>query len=504
MNIIDVKGIVPGSGKTTLLIKAFISAKLKNKYILTPTNKARQECQRKLIEFGHKELFGKVITLRKFKRNFVAVTEKYRRFDIEANEYVEEVGKTQFFTCPSKDQKGKVYNLFIDESGMISHKEIEDLIEHFTIGNLILCGDSLQFEPIPNIVSFEKKGERIEWKDKGEKYHGQIDHQILLNRNYRSKDEKLSKAVENIKKGNLMEALDSLCSERWDEERKPDDWNIVYTNKRCDAINKLYGNPQRFIVTAGDNVYNFAKSEIIEFPKDEERMKDLERMLTYENMKDEKKPTYDEWKERHLKPAYALTSHKLQGSTIEEGNVIIVLSDLLDLDLEEYMTNKEKFKVFQTFLYVAVSRAVSSKQIKILWSSFTNKKGKEVNFDLMDIMIGSSREDKYTEEWLRIGSQLQAADENAEEMIDKSIWEKPDWVGPSGDALEPFLQLLDYECEEAEKKAKEFISEAHSVKHKQHKQKYTDEFLSSVSKEELYKLTQNAKVRKRWNELQNL
>ena len=149
MKITEIKGIVPGAGKTTILANLFFNSQLTNKIILTPTNQRRQGCINILMELGMdaKEAEKSVKTLRKFKHNFYERKSKTEYFDTEATEWKEQVD-TIYTTTHSKKHFKKVWNIFIDEASMVSKEEMDDLLQNWKIHNLVLDGDSNQFDPI--------------------------------------------------------------------------------------------------------------------------------------------------------------------------------------------------------------------------------------------------------------------------------------------------------------------------------------------------------------------
>ena len=495
MKINEIKGIVPGAGKTTILVKTFIKSNLKNKLILTPSNKARQEVISKLIDFGYsnKKAEKSVKTMRKFKRNFFKHYTTTEVFDIESGEYIKEPTNIRYISKESEKHYGKTWNLFIDESSMFSDKEMKDLISNFKVKNLILCGDSLQFDPIGKNEILESEKEKWVWEDEGKPYELNPDTQILLAKNMRSQDEELKKVLELIKKGTVdstLEALEKVRKHSWEKENHPNDWHIAYTNKKCDNLNKMYTSPQRYIVTHSDEIHGFYKSEILE--KDSLRLKELEQNLFYEKVKNPKTPDFEEWKKNYLKPAYGLTCHKLQGSTIKEGQIFVHIDDLIHAMSAHIDSYEEKARLFQKYLYVAFSRATSINQLNLFGSMGVDKVGNKYVLGLSEKLM---KDEEFSEEFFKILKHVQP-------MYDPSIRANCKVFEDYDEALQYILDNLDYSDDpvelEGEKEWREKISKAHSG---EHKRKYNDEFLRNISKKELYKMTKNAKIRKRWNEL---
>ena len=466
MKITEIKGIVPGAGKTTILTNLFFNSQLTNKIILTPTNQGRWHCINILIELGMdtKEAEKSVKTLRKFKHNFYERKSKTEYFDTETTEWKEHVD-TIYTTTHSKKHFKKVWNIFIDEASMISKEEMDDLLQNWKIHNLVLDGDSNQFDPIGS--SFEMKlYEKTEsvWLDNGELYSVEADNQILLTKSMRARDPILKKAIELIKAGNVIDGLIEVLSNREpkDCENKLTDWHIAYTNNKCDHLNQMYKHPRRFIVTHNDNIHGFSTSEILDI--DDRRLVDLERTLMYENLKDPRVPSFDEWKKNYLKPAYAVTCHKLQGTTLSEGDIFIHIDDIL-FDLQKLDAITDRAKLFQKFLYIAISRAVSVDQINIYGLGDVN-----LLTCIQKSKAGVRMYDSVADEICKL-------QENMGPLVDKSIKEDAvEFAADDEKLLEYALSCLSYDEKDvsdiggAEEYLEE-ISKAHSVTHKPHKRK---------------------------------
>lgn len=473
LNIVEIKALLPGCGKTTTLVELFKRSNLDNKIILTPSNKARQVCIQKL-GLPYEEASKYVKTLKSFKRNYVSVLLKE---DDDSDTYV---------TTESKDRITlKPYNIFVDEASMISNWEMQDLIKHFRIQNLVLDGDSLQFDPIgckqaildsdSNVVR-NSEGNLLFTEDTGETYKLPITHQVLLNKQMRARDEDLQTAIDLIKKGELLEAICYIYAKHTpiECENKDTDLHIAYTNVKCDKLNQMYKIPKKWIVAKDDKMHSFFTSEIIEEP--DRRFVSLDQYLTNESIvnseKGKKIPSFSEWKTRHLKPAYAITCHKLQGSTLAKGDIFIHLDDIL-LGLQNILDPKERAKLFQRFLYVAVSRAVSIDQVNIYGC---NTEDIISMVQRVKYMLQSSKKEFYSE----VLNEFEKMDELAEELVDETI--KPDAVQFAADdekLLDYLESCLNFEVEEDElylKYKKEHYNEEfskaqkgkHSKPHKPH------------------------------------
>ena len=464
MKVLEIKGIVPGAGKTTVLTNLSFNSHLANKIILTPTNQRRQGCINILIELGMdaEEAEKSVKTLRKFKHNYYERKSKTEYFDTETTEWKEHVD-TIYTTTHSKKHFKKVWNIFIDEASMISKEEMDDLLQNWRIHNLVLDGDSNQFEPIGS--SFEMKlYEKTEsvWLDNGELYSVEADNQILLNKSMRARDPILKKAIELIKAGNVIDGLIEVLTHHKPKncENKPTDWHIAYTNNKCDHLNQMYEHPRRFIVTHNDNIHGFSTSEILDI--DDRRLMDLERTLMYEGLKDPNVPSFDEWKKNYLKPAYAVTCHKLQGTTISEGDIFIHIDDIL-FDLQKLDAITDRAKLFQKFLYIAISRAVSVDQINIY------------GLGDVDLLTCIQKSKAGMRMYDSVADEICKLQENMGPLVDKSIREDAvEFAADDEKLLEYALGCLSYDekdvgdIEGAEEYLEE-ISKAHSVTHKPHK-----------------------------------
>jgi hypothetical protein len=121
-----------------------------------------------------------------------------------------------------------------------------------------------------------------------------------------------------------------------------------------------------------------------------------------------------------------------------------------------------------------------------------SKKNNKYVFGLMEKL---EKDEEFQEEFFKII-------EHVKPMYDPSIRANCKVFEDYDEALQYILDNLDYSDDpielEGEKEWREKISKAHSG---EHKRKYNNEFLRKISKKELYKMTRNAKIRKRWNEL---
>lgn len=245
-------------------------------------------------------------------------------------------------------------------------------------------------------------------------------------------------------------------------ENKPTDWHIAYTNNKCDHLNQMYKYPRRFIVTHNDNIHGFSTSEILDI--DDRRLVDLERTLMYENLKDPQVPSFDEWKKNYLKPAYAVTCHKLQGTTLSEGDIFIHIDDIL-FGLQKLDAITDRAKLFQKFLYIAISRAVSVDQINIY------------GLGDVDLLTCIQKSKAGMKKYDSVADEICNLQRNMGPLVDKSIREDAvEFAADDEKLLEYALSCLSYDekdvgdIEGAEEYLEE-ISKAHSVTHKPHKRK---------------------------------
>ena len=537
-NVIDIKALLPGSGKTWTITKLFKAANLPNSFLLTPTNKAKQNCIGSLQGLSlsseeSEEALRSVKTLTMFKGNY-----------IKAGEH--------FYTIESKNHFPKIgaYNIFIDEASMISKAEIVDLINHFPIQNLILDGDTLQFEPIGSKwamvdstgkVIFRNDGKELSWEDEGETWtikdlNAESYHQVVLNKQKRASDEQLLRMIEHIKEGKVLEALIfDAPSPKKCCENLPTDWHIAYTKKRCAKINQMYEKcipyeNQRLIITENDSSNNLWKSQIYH-RQDNEIQRAIRNHISSENP-----ISAEEWYRYHTQLAYAVNSHKMQGETCSEGDIFIHLDDLINSlrNVKDEKGNpipeKEIASTLQKHLYVAVSRATSIKQINIWglpqvmqdgsYRKVTTIQDKLQNqfFGLYDFLMEKDPE-RY-EELMNEIEDLVNLLSLCEPMVDESILPEAKYA-ESGEELIEYLEgLLDtrdlvreewdgyeewlkaFNTDERVAKIIESNKARKGIKHKQHKLKYTDEYLLTFeTKKDLIQVTKNQKVINRWKEL---
>lgn len=432
MFITEIKATVPGAGKTETLVRTCVkllnSSKVKL-VVLSPSNKNKQNIIQKFQSYGITDSYRFVKTFREFKSNFTRAKMSKRHFDMETMDYIYTDEYGPYITTESKFHYKKVWDyVFIDEAGMISDLEMKDLVKHWKIKHLVLCGDSNQFAPIPSY--YELEGTHVsKWDDDGSFYDLPIDYQILLNKSMRAKDEKLERAIQLVKNGDLIDAL--LMFENNDRiELKKGDYNIAYTNAACKRINRQYlerGRVDKYIVVDNDKKHRFSNSEILS--KDDRRFDQLKNDLAVEDWL-----SWDEWQTLYLRPAMCVTAHKLQGTTIPEGRIYIHLDDVISGVYEnENIKPEDKITTVQKFLYIALSRACNFDQIRLLWHGDC----------ILELFIGNARGIEKVAESVE---KLLNIDNEMKPMVDESIFSQPSWVGAAdvqyGDENEVVRQLL--------------------------------------------------------------
>lgn len=490
VNIIEIKGSVAGSGKSSTaarLFKTLYNEKvLKNLIILTPTNKTKYEMIAKLEDNGISSKASKhlVKTIRRFKRNYNEILYDNLRFDDELGEWVEISSNKQYILKQSTYHYKKIYNIIIDEASMVSDYEMQDLIEHYKIQNLFLVGDSLQFDPIGNNEvqkDISTKENITEWCDHGKTYNVPVNFRIILNESLRAKEDSLQSLVDDIKgqtfgSTSITNIFSGLLSRFMDQtfDLKDDDYHICYTNKQCDLMNSLY-ETKRWIVKENDHTksLSISKGEIytkeqLDFYNIKKRYEDLGRESSYED-----------WFKHHFKPAYGVTCHKMQGTTIYNENIYIHLEDILLCKSIESI--QERLDIFHKFLYVAVTRATSLDQIKIV--AYTTKKDdKIVLHNLIDLYKNTSSEDPQLAKKCNQLAEIFNQTSRLAALIDPTV--EPATAHLTAETM--YFSARDYKdvIEEirnrlnfnedikltGEDDYNDKIKKAHSIQHKQHKQ----------------------------------
>ena len=347
MKHISIVATKPGCGKTFVLTNLFNKSNLPNKVILAPTNKAKQEIIKRLTS----EDASRVFTMDKFKQNYIELQHKegsklYKDYYPRQSEY--------------HDYK-KAYNVFIDEYSMFSKAEIDDLVEHFPIMNIITAGDINQFQPIPedyvtmnadSSIVYSNDNMPLAFHDDGSVSDLPISKQIILTKSYRFTDTKLIELTQAIKDANVQKIIllisKSLISEASAKKELKTSMNIPFTKEKCIVLNSLVDAEDRLIVQKNDFQHEFYKGEIYTAKDLEVSLRKIKHCMIFEDNKTEH--DFEVWKKAIFKKAYAVNAHKLQGSTINMP-VIVYFDDLIKSRDTIPVQNALRF------LYVAVTRA---------------------------------------------------------------------------------------------------------------------------------------------------
>lgn len=475
MIITNLKATVPGAGKTTTAVKLFTELNKQNKkqnlIILTPSNKNKQNIIQMLRNNAVEGAERYVKTFRDFKQNFKRWQTFSRVYDSEAMEYVDKVSDTYYITTASKFHYKKTWDhVFIDEAGMISDKEMQDLLNHWKIKHLHLIDDLNQFSPIANIQKLDSGDSPVKdsvWNDDGSFYKLPIGYQFVLNKSMRAKDEKLNEVINMIKNGDFLEALLN-CSDEVSNDLSENDWHIAYTNAKCEKINQLYedkGLVSRYILIENDKKHGFSKSEILD--ADDYRFEKLKNDLAVEDGLD-----WEKWQEYYIRPAMCVTAHKLQGFTVpENAHVKIHLDDIVEgvyKNPEVKVEENEMIETIQKFLYVAVSRAR--------------------RYDQVNVFLGKGDLSVLVET-------LQDLDSKMKPLVDEQLQDNPYWVGSADDEklLQKLLEIVNTETEALDLEGEKEFWQKYS---KDRKAKYSEDDVN-YAKTHTYK---ECKKNKGWAE----
>lgn len=362
MKVIRILATNPGCGKTHTLINTYLRDPHKCKYYLVPTNKLVQEISSKLKALG--AVNPKVMTIASFLQN-------WRRIDnngIVSYISTNQIGKR----APTK----RLLDIFIDEASMVSKANMDLLISNFKIRNLIIAGDANQFLPIAQRQSISEIGSIKDfelYEDKGELFDYKFDQTFLLTKSMRAEDDVLKEWIERLKNKSAIYDIIYTCLTKQDNSSKYQ--HIAYTNKKCNDINNEIGKKEitQYIVRNSDKSFGLLKGK--RFSSDDYYFKsqctskksyfiEQEKLGKLNGVTADEK--YDTWFDETFGLAYAVTCHKLQGSTINNKPIMIHLSDIMKC-IEASKDNKDEYEKwidnFHRFLYIAVSRATNCEQI---------------------------------------------------------------------------------------------------------------------------------------------
>lgn len=332
MNIL-INASLPGCGKTYLLTKLFREYQPKpyeKVVFITKANKALDNARSFLT--GEKLKDKSFKTLDQFKENWKIVPNES---GVETLKHLKSTPHISRY----------YYTLFIDEISMVSQYELDDLLDNFLVANIIAAGDTSQHAPIP-FTYYERTANGLnEYVDNGSSINSTFwDKTFVLNTPFRFKDESLVNVLNTLKKKdiitpNFLEDNFTFCNEY---TKDANDLHICFTNKEVDATNEEYTEKtSRYMMARKWKFKDFTVQNGQFLDKDEADV--LLQMLREQ--------------QSIIVPAMAVTSHKLQGWTAQQGhNIYIHLNDFIN----RYIDDVD----FMHALWVALTRAPSLKQVK--------------------------------------------------------------------------------------------------------------------------------------------
>lgn len=367
MKHINIKANFPGCGKSYVLQRVYAKDPFKRKYYITPQNKQCADVVDRLK--SNNCINPNVQTYAHFVGNWQVIKVEDQTFYIMTDKPSKR--------APTKKQ----IDLFIDEYSSLSKKQIDIIVSHFNVRNLITAGDANQFEPIPYHNTIYENGSKTkilaEYHDDGSLPDLPIDKQYVLTKTQRTFDSKLQKFIDDIKNAKDESIFYTIASHIWDENKRDDDLHIAYTNKLVDSVNNEYADKfdnKQYIVKNNDKQFGLLKGTLCN-EAEHKTYVDLKRNV-FQNSEDvtDADEALEDWENYMFGYSYAVTSHKLQGADVKDRNIVIHLSDIIsfilavdkDKTLSTIDKAKEKAKridIFHKFLYVAVSRASNMSQI---------------------------------------------------------------------------------------------------------------------------------------------
>ena len=364
MNTYQILATNPGCGKTHVLINLFLRDPHKCKYYLVPQNKNVVEIKSKLEALGI--VNPKVMTIRSFLKNFRKIT---------INDEVRYIPTAK---SSKRAATKRVIDVFVDEVSMASKAEMGILISNFKIRNLFVAGDANQFLPIAQHCSISEIGSSEDfevYEDKGELFDYQYDKTFLLTKSMRAENDLLKQWIYRIKNNLSIYPILDCCLDSV-EKITADFQHIAYTNNKCNEINGALDKAEtrQYIVKHSDKVFGLLKGQIYSSDSYQFRSKCISKKSYFiEQEKLGESPitaeeAYEDWFGYTFGLAYAVTCHKLQGSTIKDKPIMIHISDIMKC-IEANKDNPTEYEKwldnFHRFIYIAISRATSDEQIYI-------------------------------------------------------------------------------------------------------------------------------------------
>lgn len=366
MKKIEIKADFPGCGKSHTLCLAYAKFPSKRKYYIVPQNKQKQDVISLLESMGCNS--PKVATIDEFLGNWKCI-------------YIDdEIRFIKTEQVSSRAPTKRQIDLFIDEFSSISNKTLEIITKNFNIRNLIVAGDNHQFDPIPFESGIYQVGSKTKkeyvYKDDGSLPKIQFDKTYVLTKPMRTIDSQLQTLLKAIKNANAEIIWEVIKNRQWKGKKYENDLHIAYTNKVVDEMNEKYAsefNNKQYITINNDKAFNLMKGRILNETEYKKVLENKKKVLQESQIVDVENEL-KKWAFSMFDYAFAVTSHKLQGATIRNRNIIIHLDDILDIAFaitkDESLTFEEKqieldkkMDVFHKFLYVAVSRATELNQI---------------------------------------------------------------------------------------------------------------------------------------------
>ena len=390
MNIL-INASLPGCGKSYLLTKLFKEYQPKpyeKVVFITKANKALDNARSFLT--GEKLEDKSFKTLDQFKENWKIVPNEN---GVETLKHLKSTPHISRY----------YYTLFIDEISMVSQYELNDLLENFLVANIIAAGDTSQHAPIP-FTYYERTSIGLnEYVDNGSLINSTFwDKTFVLNTPIRFKDESLVKVLNTLKKKDIITAnfLDDNFTFCNTYKKDANDIHICFTNKEVDITNNEYTKiTSRYMMSRKWKFDGFTVQNGQFLDKDKADIL-FQQLREPQNI---------------IVPAMAVTSHKLQGWTAQQGHNIYI-------HLNDFLNNKISDVDFMHALWVALTRAPSLKQVKFYGVDATqaaNEINKRITSNWLQTLNGvETTQDNAFNEIMNILDSLEYKREDDERYIE--------------------------------------------------------------------------------------